>query len=79
MNGKLESVAVPDPAILGARFTAAFLVVLLLAVGAWDVYAEFRWGSRATVSNVLHGWVQDYPIIALVFGLLAGHICWPLK
>lgn len=70
---------VPESINLGSRFTAIFLVVLTHLIVAWDVFVGIKWGPSATVSYVLQNWVREYPIIVFAAGVLAGHVCWPLK
>jgi len=36
-----------------------------------------RFGSAATVSNVVLTWTRSYPILAFLAGLIAGHLFWP--
>lgn len=69
--------AEPNGAIAAGRFwTAVFLVVLIHFILAWDIFAGLKWGERATISDVLRGWIYDHPIIAFSTGVLVGHIVW---
>jgi hypothetical protein len=43
----------------------------------WDVVANVSGHHDATVSRFLLSNSQKYPIIAFLFGLLAGHAFWP--
>jgi hypothetical protein len=46
-------------------------------VFVWDVVANFSGHHDATVSLFLLSTSKKYPIIAFLFGLLAGHAFWP--
>jgi hypothetical protein len=63
----------------GSQVTAIILVLLIHGIIAWDVYAGLKWGKEATVSYVLNSWANERPVICLAFGVLFGHIFWPLR
>jgi len=46
-------------------------------VFVWDVIANVSGHHDATISVFLLSTSQKYPIIAFLFGLLAGHAFWP--
>lgn len=58
---------------------AFFLLVGILVVGAWDVYALFFLPPGATVSAVVQDWSHRYPILPAIVGLVVGHIFWPVN
>ena len=66
----------PDPVEMGARITAIILLVLVHFILVWDVYAGMRWGGRASVSYILHGWVEAYPIILFGKDYWGGLVDW---
>ena len=49
----------------------------IVVVFAWDVIANFSGQHDATVSMFLLSSSKKYPIIAFLFGMLAGHAFWP--
>tara|TARA_R110002020_G_scaffold427218_5_gene636557 strand:- start:107 stop:313 length:207 start_codon:yes stop_codon:yes gene_type:complete len=49
----------------------------IVAVFVWDVIANMSGNHEATVSVFLLSTSRKYPIIAFLFGLLAGHAFWP--
>ena len=53
----------------------AFIVVVFI----WDVIANSSGHHEATVSYVLLPTSQKHPVVAFLFGLLAGHAFWPNK
>lgn len=53
-------------------------VALVLLVG-WDIFAYVKAGREATISDILLDWSQRWPVIPLAFGVLMGHLFWPLK
>tara|TARA_R110002020_G_scaffold104719_2_gene244836 strand:- start:30 stop:227 length:198 start_codon:yes stop_codon:yes gene_type:complete len=53
----------------------AFIVIIFV----WDVIANSYGHHEATVSYALLDLSQRHPIVAFLFGLLAGHAFWPNK
>lgn len=48
------------------------------AVGCvYDLIAYNAGGNGATISRVLLSWATDYPIVAIAFGVLLGHLFVP--
>lgn len=59
-----------------ATLLAAFLLIALLVVGVWDIYATTSSGRWASVSDVITDWSRVYPVLPLLVGLVMGHIFW---
>lgn len=61
---------------------AFFLALAFLAVcgmvGGYDVYAAFALPPGNTVSAILYGWGQSFPVFPVVLGILLGHLFWPV-
>ena len=57
---------------------AVWLLVNLVAVGAYDVYAFFALPEDQSVSFWLQRWMRDWPVMAIALGILIGHLTWPL-
>jgi hypothetical protein len=55
---------------------AAFFLVIVLLVGAWDIYASSKGNAGQTVSDVMFGWAKMYPIMPLTIGVILGHLFW---
>lgn len=56
---------------------AGLLLVVALAIGAWDIYVTARGETDATVSRTLWDWGRLYPILPLAIGVILGHCFWP--
>ncbi len=57
--------------------TAWVLLVFVVLLVLFDLWAAVVWGHHATVSyNVLY-FSHLYPIIPFAAGLIAGHFFWP--
>lgn len=58
--------------------TAWILVIILLALIGWDVYAAFfSGGSGGTISEVILGFARKHPAFPFSVGAVAGHLLWP--
>jgi hypothetical protein len=60
----------------GKTWTEAFLLIWIIAAGAWDLFAGLKWGRQATISLVMGQWAHDWPIVALALGVILGHVFW---
>lgn len=49
----------------------------IVIVFAWDVIATSMGHGNSTVSIFLLNMSRQHPIVAFIFGLLAGHAFWP--
>ena len=56
---------------------AIALLLIVLAVGIWDVYVTAKGQQGETVSVVIHQWSLTYPVLPLLLGLVLGHVFWP--
>lgn len=52
------------------------LLVNLSLVGLWDAWVLVQGRPDDTVSHVMIGWSQRYPLLPLLIGLLLGHLFW---
>lgn len=62
----------------GVAYTKALLVIGILLIAAYDVFALFVWGVEATISRVVG--VEgsfDAPTIPFGVGCVCGHLFWP--
>jgi len=57
---------------------ALWLLANVLFVGLWDVCALFFLSEEDTVSHWLQAWFRQLPVLALVVGIVLGHLAWPL-
>lgn len=56
------------------KITVALIVLVTLALGLWDVFAEVHAGDPATISRVLLDGAHRFPVIPFAFGFLMGHL-----
>ena len=54
--------------------TSLLLVFLVVGLTAYDVLVYFLAGPEATVSIVMADFANNYPIVAVLFGLMGGHV-----
>lgn len=58
--------------------TVYVIVGVTLLLGAYDIAMSFI-DTEATISKVLWACAGEHPVIALVLGILLGHVFWPVK
>lgn len=63
----------------GRSLTILFLILWIAVAVAWDLVAEWRWGSEATISRILADWAHAVPVVAFGLGVLCGHFFWAQK
>lgn len=61
------------------QLCALVLALLLLIVGAFDLYAQIRLPAGSTLSEYLRELSGRYPLIPFLVGLLCGHLFWTGK
>lgn len=59
------------------RGLAALFIAVCLAVSVWDLVALANGRREDTVSEILAGWVREFPILAVAIGVVIGHLFWP--
>lgn len=52
-------------------FVTVFLIV-------WDIIVYVKVGSPATISVVILNWSKEYPVLPFAFGVLCGHLFFPI-
>ena len=57
----------------------AVVAGVALALFALDIALYVYRGPDATLSQQFRDWVEQYPIVAFILGVLAGHVLWPLR
>jgi len=57
---------------------ALWLLINVLGVGLYDIFAFFFLSSKDTVSYWLQSWFQQFPVLAVTVGVVLGHLAWPL-
>lgn len=59
--------------------TSIFIIVILLLIGIWDVYAILNGGKESSVSHVLIEWSYEYPSFTFLIGFAMGHLFWRMR
>jgi len=59
--------------------TAIFIVMTLLLIGVWDVYAILGGGKEASISHTLIEWSYEYPSFTFLIGFAMGHLFWRMR
>lgn len=62
---------------LVTKLTVGLLVFSLVIIGAWDVYLALSKITAETPSEVILTFLSRYPIIAVLVGVILGHLVWP--
>lgn len=57
--------------------TTWLLFVILVMVGAYDIYAGWMFGNDATISVYVLLIARRWPVLPLIVGLVLGHLFWP--
>lgn len=60
----------------GKSQTASFILLIILLITGYDIYAAVYLPHGSTITRVLYAASSEYPIIAFVLGILAGHLFW---
>lgn len=64
-------------------FIVGFVVLSVLIVGGYDVYAIIQGGTEASISFMVYQWSYKYPIFTFACGffpgVLVGHFFWRIR
>lgn len=52
------------------------LAIVVILIGL-DIFAAVRWGYQGTISYDVLTASKSHPIIALIVGIVIGHLFWP--
>lgn len=61
------------------KITKIFILVSLVIILLYDVYAVIKGGTEATISWIVAGWAYDYPSLPFAVGFVCGHLFWQMK
>jgi len=61
-----------------SMFIAAWILGNRVAVGWYDLVAYFFLAENETVSHWIQTWFRDLPILAVLAGIVIGHLAWPI-
>lgn len=56
--------------------TKLVLISTVIFLSLYDTYVIWNYGSQASISEVIVALTKENPIIAVVAGLLTGHLFW---
>jgi hypothetical protein len=56
--------------------TTVILILAVISLGLYDIYAAWRFGITGTISYVIYHDSKSYPIIAFAMGVICGHLFW---
>lgn len=56
--------------------TRVFLACIVAAIICYDLWVLWRVGEEASISRVVYDLARDYPVLAVLFGMMLGHIFW---
>jgi hypothetical protein len=57
--------------------TALLLIVTVLGLVVYDMFAEALGGDASTISQVIYWAARTVPAVAFGAGFLCGHLFWP--
>ena len=63
----------------GNVVVAIVLLFVLLVVGIYDAIAIMFFGEGYTISMVVKSWARHFPILAVLVGIVVGHLFWPVE
>lgn len=58
---------------------AIFIFIILLSIGAFDVYLVYSGGTEATISSQIILWSYNYPAFTFLMGFAMGHLFWRMR
>ena len=60
------------------KYTIIILAIVTIGLISWDVFAYINGGSMVTISLVILGWSREFPPLPFAFGVLCGHLFFPI-
>lgn len=61
------------------KMTIWFIILIIVLIAGYDVFAIYKGGTEASISQRLIIWSYDYPAFTFLFGFAMGHLFWRLK
>ncbi len=58
------------------KMTEVVIVALVIALVVYDIVVEMKFGTQATISQVIFDTASHNPWIAMLAGILIGHWFW---
>ena len=60
------------------KATKWFMLVATVLIIAYDIVVATNSGKGDTISEISLKWAWDWPILALSWGVVVGHLFWPV-
>ena len=67
------------PKINGPTVTLMVLLLTLIFLLGYDLFAVYRFGYEGTISLVVFTMAKSYPIIPFLAGIIVGHFFFPIE
>jgi len=67
------------PKINGPTVTLMVLLLTLISLLGYDLFAVYRFGYEGTISLVVFTMAKSYPIIPFLAGIIVGHFFFPIE
>lgn len=61
------------------KVTIVVMLVCIVGLILWDMYAAAFGGTGATISEITLGTALRHPVIPFGVGVIIGHLFWPQK
>lgn len=59
--------------------TVYFIVLTIVLIAIWDVYAIVNGGTEASISHTMIVWSYKYPAFTFLMGFVMGHLFWRVR
>lgn len=61
------------------RKTTIILITVILVLIGWDVFVWMTPEENDMISHVALDFFRTHPIVAVIIGMLLGHLFWPQR
>ena len=61
------------------KYTALFILLIIVLIALYDTYAIVVGGTEASVSHMIIVWSYNYPAFTFLFGFAMGHLFWRMR
>jgi nucleoside recognition membrane protein YjiH len=59
--------------------TIIFIVLVIIAIFAYDAFTIVKDGVHTSVSQVLIDWAYQFPVSSFLMGFAMGHLYWKIS
>ena len=67
------------PKVDGPTVTRLTLLLTLIALLGYDLFAVYQFGYEGTISLVVFTMAKSFPIIPFLVGVVVGHLFFPIE